>query len=249
MPIIEQPTRGTPLSQGDILKGVTLYFSKRSANASWEAVTGKSEELCLVLSRQCVVEHKKTLTVASVEKYPGTPPISQDFKSALLFLENLRDGNKSPDVFYLGQLPNETGRFGARLDFLTTIEIPERPADRQVFIDRHRIATLQKDYVRDLHLRVFQAFASMGYEDYQWVSDADLKWLVSTGNAEISKYEADLESSAAAREAGGNPQGGEANKIADIKKKMEPYHKELQRRFPPPPAESAAEPIQEPGIL
>lgn len=249
MPIIELPTPGTPLSQGDILKGVPLHFSKRSADTSWIPGTDKKVTLCLVLSRQCVVEHKPMLTVAAVEKYPGGMPANQEFKSALAFLENLRDGNKSPDVFYLGQLPGETGRYCARIDFLSTIEIPHVSNGRQDFIDKYRVAKLHKDFVRDLHLRVFQSFASMGYEDYRWVADAELKWLITTGEAEINKDKEDQKIAQAAMAAEGKPtETGETKKIAEIRKIMVPYQAELEQRFLAPPPEPAPEEPPAPEI-
>lgn len=251
MPIIEPPIPGAPLSQGDILKGIPLFFSKRGAGASWECGSDK-KNLCLVLSRQCVVEHKKLVTVAAIDKYSNNTPDGQDFKGALLFLENLRDGNKSPDLFYLGQLPDMQGRFCARLDFLGTIEVPQVPIERQPFIDQYRIAKLHKDYIRDLHVRVHQAFANMGFEDYQWLSDADLKWLIATGEAEINKDKEDQKASQAAREAEGKLAGtGRTNRIADLKKRMEPYAAELTRRPPSHPSKqrqkTSRRPVPEPS--
>lgn len=244
MPITESPTPGEPLTQGDILQGIRLFFSKRGAAATWECAEDSKIDLCLVLARQCVVEHKKMLIVAAVDRYPKDTPNDLDFKDVELFLEDLRAGNKSPDLFYLGQLPGMQGRFCARLDSLHTIEIPQIPAERQTFVDGNRVAKLNMDFVRDLHMRVLGAFGNMGFEDYRWLSDADLKWLVAKGQAEIVKEQEDQKTAALARKAEGKPTevkqtNRDQNVIATLRKRLEPYAKEMARRFPEPPATEA----------
>ena len=241
MPITESSTPGETLSQGDILDGIRLFFSKMGAAATWECAEDPKVNLCLVLARQCVIEHKKLLIVAAVAKYPKDAPNDLDFKAAQLFLEDLRAGSKSPDLFYLGHLPGRQGRFCARLDSLYTIEIPRMPAERQAFVDRNRVAKLNMNFVRDLHMRVLGAFGNMGFEDYRWLSDADLKWLVATGESEIVKLQEDQKTAAVAREAEGKqPEAKlidrDQSAISKLREQLEPYAKEMARRFPEPPA-------------
>ncbi len=75
MPIIE-PVRdqNAPLSQGDILKGVSLFSTRKS----WTDDGGEPERthrgLALVLSRPCVATHDEWVLVAAVEKYKNKPP-------------------------------------------------------------------------------------------------------------------------------------------------------------------------------
>src|SRR5438270_13950224 len=117
MPIIEPARSGAPLTQGDLLSGITLYATK----GSWDEKGGQASvvksELCLVLSRPGVAAHKKHVVVAAVAKFPDSVPKNIDsFDKVLDFLTGARDGGSSPDVFYLGQLPGRNGRFCARLD-------------------------------------------------------------------------------------------------------------------------------------
>src|SRR5262249_28021750 len=175
LPIIQTSPADAPLTQGDILSGVTLFATK----GSWEDKGGQAAvtrfDLCLVLSRPCVAAHKKHVVVAGVAKYPDAVPKGIDsFDKVLDFLTGARDGGGSPDVFYLGQLPGLAGRFCARLDSLHTIEVPEGAEQRVRFLAARRLATLQPDFARDLHLRVLNAFANLGFDDYRWPATEDL---------------------------------------------------------------------------
>jgi hypothetical protein len=235
MPIIEEAVAGRPLSQGDVLKGIPLYFSARDPEGKWTPAGDPKKDLCLVLSRQCVVEHKNTLIVGHVAKHVGNIPVIQEFGEALAFLENLRDGTKSPDLFYLGLLPGLEGRHVAKLDYIATVQVPTIPDDRRAFVDTHRIARLNIDYVRALHVRVFQAFANMGFDDYRWVSDEDLGWLVALGNIEIKAIEQEQETVAAAKKMQGTALEQKEllkfqNKIKDTKARFAAYATESETR-------------------
>jgi hypothetical protein len=75
MPIIEtlaEPT--TPLSQGDILKGVRLFATRRAWQEGGGEPNNANPLLCLVLSRPCVAVRDDWLVVASIEKYKNKPP-------------------------------------------------------------------------------------------------------------------------------------------------------------------------------
>jgi len=188
MPIIEVPQPGSPLSQGDILRDINLFLTADG----WGEIGGQPAKsphrLCLVLSRPCVIEHKDTIIAASVEKLADKPPRDLDtFKKVLSFLTSLRDGPGSPDVFYLGQIPDMTGRYAARFDLLHTIHVPPSGSERQLFVDSKRIAVLHQDFVRDVHVRLFRAVAGLGFDDHRWLSDSDLEWLVDAGKSELLK--------------------------------------------------------------
>jgi hypothetical protein len=235
MAIIEPHSLGAPLSQGDILKGIRLFLTRKSPDSEDYISSEAKFGLCLVLSRQCVVEHKRSLVVVGVMKYSGDVSPDLTFQEVVDFLETARDGVNTPDQFYLGHLPSLQGRYCARLDSLHTIELPSKPEDRQAFIDTHRIARLNKDFIRDLHLRVHQAFANMGFEDYQWLSDGDLELLVEKGNSEIRKIEEDQRMATLTRESSGNPADSkqinkDRNTLITIRKRVEPFANELARR-------------------
>src|SRR5262249_55668788 len=237
MPIIEPARPGAPLTQGDLLSGITLFATK----GSWDDKGGQASvvksELCLVLPRPCVGAHKKHVVVASVAKFPDNVPKNIDsFDKVLDFLMGARDGGSSPDVFYLGQLPGRTGRFCARLDSFHTIEIPEDGAQRTQFLASRRTLTLHPDFARDLHMRVLGAFASLGFDDYSWPSTEDLQWLVTQGQADIATAALavrQLEAQKASRGAEGTQfKEGELTtaqeKLDKLKERLAPYERELQ---------------------
>jgi hypothetical protein len=199
MPIIEPIAADVPVSQGDVLKDVRLFATRDiGADQGGEPHNAKAS-LCLVVSRPCVSAHKPNLLVAAIERYPdGVPREVETFEDVRVFLNGIRDGINAPDWFYLGQVPTFEGRFAARLDSLHTIQWPrDEEAARQV-IARKRLGRLHIDFARDLHVRLFRAFASLGFDDHGWMSTSDLRWLVSKGQAEESATEAKLRAAEAA---------------------------------------------------
>ncbi len=239
MPIIEIATLGSPLSQGDILKDINLFATGEVSNASNGVVKKSPHHMCLVLTRPCGIEHKESVIVTGVEKLKDDVPRELDtLKKILSFLTNLRDGLNSPDVFYLGQLPTLPGRYGARFDDLHTIQIPPVGPDRQAFVDSKRIGALHPDFVRDLHARLFRAVASLGFDDYGWLSDSDLKWLVDCGQAELLHAQAEtqvLKTQRSSQEAKGAHFDEKKLKDAEsfeqkISESLRPYEEEYQLR-------------------
>ena len=236
MPIIEPHVSVEPLNQGDLLRGVKLFLTgKTDVLTGGESVVYKND-FCLVLSRPCVTAHKKSVVVAAVEKLPPqTPADIKTLARAVDFLTQLRDGNGSPDVFYLGQLfgKESEGRFAARFDSIHTVEVPQKPELRTAFLEKYRFAKLHIDFQRDLHTRLFQSFATLGFDDTSWFSDADLNFVVEMGNAEIKAFQLDIERFNASIRADGG-KGGEIKsietKIATLTKGIEPYQIELDRR-------------------
>jgi hypothetical protein len=239
MPIIELARPGTPLTQGDILSGVSLFATK----GGWEEEGGQAvvtkSDLCLVLSRPCVAAHKRHVVVAGIAKYPDAVPREIDsFDKVLDFLTSARDGFSSPDVFYLGQLPGQSGRFCARLDSLHTIEVPEDAEQRSRFLAARREMTLHPDFARDLHLRIFGAFASLGFDDFRWPSREDLQWLVTQGQADLAAATLSvrqLEAQQASRGAEGK-QFKETDltnareRLRELQERVAPFEQELERR-------------------
>ncbi len=236
MPIIEIPTLNDSLNQGDLLRGVTLF------STAYDTTGGKEKShktnLCLVLSRPCVIAHKKSIIVAAIQKDEGKSPTSlPSFDNALEFLTRLRDGGGQPDIFYLGQLPmlNTEGRYVARFDSLHTIEITPEPEQRQKFVLAHRFARLHIDFQRSLHSRLFESFCTLGFEDISWFSDQDLRYLLETGEAEINRLSAEIEALRAIEKASGQKSKeieSKTNNINTLQRKMLPYKQELEYRVP-----------------
>ena len=128
MPIVTTPNDDSPLNQGDILKGIRLYSTADNWDDGQE-LGGSAQleakfELCLVLSRPCVLEHKTDFIVAAVHGIKEAPPpevvqgkkrgsaekgdLSPDekveaYRRVRAFLESLRDGVGRTDRFYLGR--------------------------------------------------------------------------------------------------------------------------------------------------
>lgn len=236
MPIIEPIASSEPLNQGDLLRGVKLFLTGKTDTLSGgESVSSKSDH-CLVLSRPCVIAHKKSVIVAAVDKFQSSTPKEIDtLDRALKFLTQLRDGNETPDVFYLGQLSGREsdGRYAARLDSIHTIEVPQKPEQRAAFVEKHRLAKLHIDFQRDLHTRLFQSFATAGFDDISWFSDADLNYLIEVANSELLAHQADkarIEASNQADGGKGNDLNNIRNRIENVQKRVAPYKAELERR-------------------
>lgn len=147
MPTVELATDGTPLSQGDILKDVTLFATEKAWNEGGGGAVKAPFKMCLVISRPCVTAHKESVIVAGVDKYPDQIPKEIDsFRKVLDFLTSARDGGTAPDIFYLGHIPNMQGRFRAKLDSLHTIALPTNITDRVTFVKTRRVGTLHIDF-------------------------------------------------------------------------------------------------------
>ena len=107
---------------------VNLYLTKDGWLESGGEQKKMTHQLCLILSRPCVVGHKANAIVAAIEKMADNVPRDvKAFEDIIDFLTSLQRGADSPDVFYLGQIQGFEGRFAARLDSLHTIQIPLAP--------------------------------------------------------------------------------------------------------------------------
>ena len=238
MPITEPSKSELPLSQGDILKDVTLFSTKGGWLISGGEAATSPLQYCIILSRPCGLEHKPTCIVAGIQKLTGNAPKGVDtFSKVRAFLTNIRDGNDSPDVFYLGQLPGLTGRWGAKLDTLFTIQLPKESTERQSFLTAKRIASLHSDFIRDLHVRIFNAFSSLGFNDCGWLTNEDLAWLVNQGEsdllAERTKVQL-LKTEKSSREAEGTACSGSLEKaeqaLIKLQEEISPYRREQELR-------------------
>lgn len=256
MPIIELVNDpSTPLSQGDILKGVCLYSTKKSWVNGGGDPEATNRALSLVLSRPCIAMRDDWIVVASIEQYKNKPPAQfSSYEEAIDFFTAIRDGLTTPDQFYLGQITGRDGVFCARFNSLHTIQIPkDGTPERQQFLAASRIAKLNVEFAHDLHLRLFRAFASLGFDDLRWFSTEDLRALVSVASRDDAKLKAELAEHQAKLQVGLS-QGSlhesakkkfdkdvleVQTKIADLTTRITPYTAEMSRR------ESAAAPVQE----
>jgi hypothetical protein len=232
MPIIEPVHADAPIAQGDVLCEVPLH---RTLIADGDPRNERSKSpLCMVISRPCNLMHKSDLLVAEIAKYSRSVPKDVcRFDQALDFLKTQRDGIASPDCFYLGEIPGRDGRFVAKLDALFTLSVPDK---RNLL--KYRIASLNLDFQRDLHLRVFNAIASLGFDDVDWLPTSDLEFLKQIGEGEL----ADLESQAADERAVKARQEFNSSKFSDkklaeleqsissLRAVMEPYLAKLSER-------------------
>lgn len=242
MPIVVPvPDPEAPLSQGDILKGVPLF---RTSSSEPAAAVACASPFCLVISRPCVTLHKGRIVVAEVAPYAKERPQFETFDEAKEFYDDVRDGKSSPDRFYLGQLDGQRGSFCARLDSLHTIEVPEAEALRRKYVADRRVAQLDPAFARDLHGRLFRAFASLGFDDHAWYSTADLEVLVTLGEKAVAIAESEY-SGAKARMLAGQSQAynkpGEEKGLENavekqrlavekVKAELQPLKDELTRR-------------------
>ncbi len=248
MPIIEAVDARSPLTQGDVLAKVSL----RATGPPWDADSSSTEtlpnSLCLVISRPCVAQHESAVVAAAIDHYTHEKPSAfEDFDEAIHFYRNLRDGLASPDLFYIGQLDGHAGSLCARLDSLHTVKVPKAKTQREQFIVDKRVGRLSPDFARDLHLRLFRSYASLGFDDHVWFTTDDLKAVVQFGErdltsikAEIRTHEARIQSLASQGEGHESDISGLKKQLAKltdkhskISKQLDPYWTELLNRTPP----------------
>lgn len=242
MPILVPAVQGSPLSQGDLLKDVKLYFTS-DAGGSTAAPHGRAT-FALVLSRPCVAVNKGRITVLAVEKLPHQ--IDKEvstFQQLVRRVSAVRDADGT-DAFYVGEIPGGDGqRHAARLDFISTLEVPTDPSARGAWTAAHRVATLHVDFRRDLHTRMFLAIAKQGFEDFGWYSNEDLQMIIDFGRAKVAEAQLTLQktqsqlslakgSGAAANKSAGLTQEIRKAEEDDAKRRaeLEPYLEEARRR-------------------
>jgi hypothetical protein len=238
MPIIEVPSKDSPLTQGDIFKDLTFFATSEDVWTGGAKPIQRKVAGALIISRPCAIEHKNSVMVAEIEKYNELKPSDcKTFNDALDFLTDYRDGLDTPDRFYLGQIPAlGAGRFRAKLDFVHTALIPKDRAKLQ----ECRIGRLSIEFARDLHIRLFRSFASLGFDDQRWFADADLDWLLSMGNMDLAVAEAELTKAAADGFKNQQHKQSLEQAVGMTKERLVPLQQELQRRKAIPTGTGAA---------
>lgn len=208
MPILVSPRTGEPLGQGDVLKDVTLHTTDLDGTAK------SRQSRALVLSRRCAIEHAATVLVARVSEFkqPFYEELGKRAKSlddVRRMYQALRDGESQPDRFYLGPILGSASLV-VELNALFTIAVPTGAEERGDWLAAHRVAHLDREFVRDLHMRLFRSIATDGHDDYDWYSDRDLEVVVSLGEKFLSAEKAkegELSSALAIAKAQGNARG------------------------------------------
>jgi hypothetical protein len=241
MPIIEPVAKELPLSQGDLLQGISLYATGSNWGASGgESVQTAKSGLCLVVSRPCVARNKEHVTVVEVEQVRlDVPEEAKTFDDMTRFFSAIRDGAKTPDRLYLGELEGKTGRFTANLDSFHNLQVSNHSPERQQFVGACRIGRLHRDFITDLHARLFRAFASMGFDDVGWFSNQDLEIVVNAGRAELAALENARYSQGVAagkkqlvgKTMPPSVQATACAKVDDMKERLKPFEAEHARRM------------------
>ncbi|MEZ4442923.1 MAG: hypothetical protein R3B72_27760 [Polyangiaceae bacterium] len=134
-------------------------------------------------------------------------------------------------------------RYAARFDQLFTIKVPEATEERASYLKTHRRYSLTPEFAHDLHQRLFRAFASMGFDDDGWFTDADLKLIVGHGESQLASLDAEISTAKSRLEvvaaSGGNKREekdlrkaiGEAEaKIKRVQEVLVPLQAEAERR-------------------
>lgn len=197
MPVVLPPTKGTPLTQGDILDSLPFATANDDGNLSAD----KRAQYVMVVSRPCKALRDEHVIVAPVhesqidlgrltakkgEAADAAP--TETLERMRRVLAGIRDGGQFSDSFYLG--PIEAGqnggrRFAADLSALSTQRVPTTNA-RQQWVDERRVASLDQEFARDLHMRLLNTFARLGFDDHRWLSDEDLNVLITSGQQELN---------------------------------------------------------------
>jgi hypothetical protein len=252
MAIVVRPDEASPLSQGDILRKVPFAVTDADGNLAAE---GKATYL-MVIARPCNALRDAALTVAPIVPFPVDLSVLNESKSESgpsldrmrRILAGIRDGGQFSDTFYLGTLEPSSKRFAAQLSTLSTIQVPVKPDERAAWIKDRRVWRLHEDFVKDLHLRLFVAFARLGFDDYAWFADADLAVMITAGESEVAGLKMALteaERAVQAKEAL-NQQVPEAQKkaietrrvaVQEAEQRLRPYQEEQARRQPLPAAQ------------
>ena len=197
MPIVRPAISNSPLLQGDLLRGVTVVETGADGNAEMD-----DPPFVLVLSRPCNALRAARVVVAAVRARDlGSDGIKDAKTLADIrdFFEGVRDGFSAPDRLYLGALTSDPSkRFFAHLDSHHTIQLPKDVEARAAFVEKQRVFHLEDAFVRDLHLRIYNAFASLGFQDEAWLSDEDLSIVVAIARADLARLRADHDGLAAA---------------------------------------------------
>ena len=255
MPVILQAPDSAPLTQGDILKG--LPFATTSADGKLQA--DAKARYVVVVSRPCKALRDPFVVVAPVHE--SKLDLSQlrermtsagkgageqvSLDRARRFLAGVRDGGQFSDSFYLGDLEMGSGkRFAADLSALSTMQVPTDAEIRSAWVKDHRIWRLDIEFARDLHVRLFNTIARLGFDDHGWFADPDLDIIITDGEKEVAQLQtalSDAQRAVQSRQANGdNIQKDLSDQVtqkeiavADAKEQLAPYLAERERRKKP----------------
>lgn len=239
MGLLTQPSTDAPLRQGDILKAVQLY---ETADDGDGAAPVENAAYMLVISRHCnAFRNPAVLVVAITEVKPAVfdELAGKSLDSTRRALAALRDGDGSPDRFYIGPLPgHEPQRAFACLDQVYTIQAPVESSVRSSWISERRIAALTDEHRRHLHASLFLAFGREGFDDFNWWPDGDLRLAIAAGRravADAMQKQADIVPNyegAAPKKVGaiGKQATIATSALKDAEKELEPYLVEWKRR-------------------
>lgn len=180
-----------PLEQGDVLADIQTFVADYTLS---EPAPVLDEGLVLVISRPCNALRAKRVVVAEVVKrtLSGLKG-AETLRQIKDFFATVRDGDGTPDTFYLGELEPGNERYFAKLDSLRTVQIPDDDKRRQEFIKSHRRFKLNPEFARDLHVRLFHAFARLGFDDDAWWTNSDLDLVARKGAAEVAALQAHVQ--------------------------------------------------------
>lgn len=238
MPIVESAPADALLGQGDILalpQGGLYLDHKKGTPVSTKPHAG------LVISRDCAGDHGKSVLVAEIHPSKLNLPSEDDLEDIVKLLSVLRDGGNNPDTFYLGALPNQTGRFAAKLDSIVTVRLPS-PEERAAWLATHRVLRLTEEFRRALPTRLFWALCRQGYDDFAWFSTPDLEYVRHVVDAQKARISAEvhaLKADRARAEADANDKAIVAadgklktaeDRLKKLNEKATPYLAELAKR-------------------
>lgn len=256
MPVVVCPSEVDPLCQGDILK--ELPFATTSADGKLQA--DAKARYVMVVSRPCkairdpfvIVApiHESRLDFSQLREQVAKAGKEKEQKHVTLdrtrrFLAGVRDGGQFNDSFYLGDLEAGSGkRFAADLSALATVQVPTSRESRAAWVKKHRVWTLDIEFARDLHVRIFNTVARLGFDDHRWFSDPDLDILITDGEQEVAELQAALAEAQRAvqtKQAIGDTVPKDMTEqvarreaaLAEAKEQLAPYVEERERRKAP----------------
>jgi len=252
MPILLPANPDLPLSQGDVLVSIPTYHTgvdgapvlNPAPARSEKAQVPSEDSMVMVVSRPCNAVRDETIIVAPIVKKPLQEIKGQSFADVIRVFQGVRDGRTMPDLFYLGEQPAEpNARYFAKFDRLYTITVPKAENERAEFLRAKRRFRLESEFVHDLHVRLFRAFSSLGFDDTQWWTDADLDYVTKVGKAELIKFEAEIARLESEKDAAGISGGSEkqikqmekdradnAEKANELRQRLAPLENEKNRR-------------------
>lgn len=249
MAIVVAPAEDSDLMQGDVLRDVPFL----AVGIDGAPEVDRKGQYVLVLSRPCKALRDDVVVVAPVVPFPlelaeiaksGSSPAG-GLERMRRLLSGLRDGIKVgdfSDALYLGAFEDgATRRFAAQLTTLCTARVPTESGERKSWVNARRVGRLHVEFLRDLHTRLLLTFTRLGFDDYEWYSDADLDVMITAGEAEILHLRTELVASEQAvqhRQAADKPLPKDQKDnverkrgdVAKAEKSLKPYLDERDRR-------------------